>query len=507
MARPNLRAGPGSLTVPSTEIYDCAAMIEGTSGAAPQPIYLAGHWVTSSEVLEVHDPGQPGRLAGSTYLASEEQYEEAVSAAQVGFLAMRGLPAYERGRALRAISAGIAAQRDELATLIVRESGKPIRDARVEVDRGALTFRLAAEEAERMVGEAIPLDIGPAHVGRTGITRRFPIGPVAAISPFNFPLNLAAHKVAPAIAAGCSIVLKPPSRDPLTMLRVAGIIHDAGLPEGAVSVLPMSRRLGDRMVEDERFKLLSFTGSPAVGWRMKERAGRKRVVLELGGNAGAIVDASAELDWAVRRLLVGAFAYAGQVCISVQRLLVHESLWDAFLERFVAGAAALRLGDPMDPDVDLGPMVDAAAAERTELWVADAVQDGARVLVGGEADGSYFAPTVLVDADRSSQVCSEEAFAPLVVVFPFDDIEAAFDDINASRFGLQAGIFTNDLDHAWRAFERLEVGGVVINDVPTYRADHMPYGGVKESGQGREGLRWAIEDMTELRLMVMARPA
>jgi len=272
-------------------------------------------------------------------------------------------------------------------------------------------------------------------------------------------------------------------------------------------VLPMSRRLGDRMVEDERFKLLTFTGSPAVGWRMKERAGRKRVVLELGGNAGAIVDASAELDWAVRRLLVGAFAYAGQVCISVQRLLVHESLWDAFLERFVAGAAALRLGDPMDPDVDLGPMVDAAAAARTELWVADAVQDGARVLVGGEADGSYFAPTVLVDADRSSQVCSEEAFAPLVVVFPFDDIEAAFDDINASRFGLQAGIFTNDLDHAWRAFERLEVGGVVINDVPTYRADHMPYGGVKESGQGREGVRWAIEDMTELRLMVMARPA
>ena len=481
-------------------------MSEPTPDVTPQPIYLAGHWVTSPQLLEVHDPSHPGRLAGSTYLASEDQYEDAVTAAQRGFEAMRQLPAYERGRALRAISAGIAARRDELATLIVRESGKPIRDARVEVDRGALTFRLAAEEAERMVGEAIPLDIGPAHVGRTGITRRFPVGPVAAISPFNFPLNLAVHKVAPAIATGCSIVLKPPSRDPLTMLSVASIIHDAGLPEGAVSVLPMSRSLGDRLVKDERFRLLTFTGSPAVGWRMKERAGRKRVVLELGGNAGAIVDASADLDWAVRRLLVGAFAYAGQVCISVQRLFVHESLWESFLERFVAAAAALRMGDPMDPEVDLGPMVDTAAAERTERWVADAVRAGARVLVGGTADGSWFPPTVLVDADRSSQVCSEEAFAPLVAVFPFAAIEEAFDEINASRFGLQAGIFTNDLDHAWRAFERLEVGGVIINDVPTYRVDHMPYGGVKDSGQGREGVRWAVEDMTELRVMVIARP-
>jgi glyceraldehyde-3-phosphate dehydrogenase (NADP+) len=313
--------------------------------------------------------------------------------------------------------------------------------------------------------------------------------------------------VAPAIAAGCSIVLKPPSRDPLTMLKVAEVIAAAGLPEGAVSVLPMSRQLGDTMVADERFKLLSFTGSPGVGWRMKSRAGRKRVVLELGGNAGAIVDASADLDWAVKRLLVGAFAYAGQVCISVQRLLVHESVWDTFLERFVAAAGALRMGDPMDPETDLGPMVDELAAARTQRWVREAVDQGARVLLGGTAQGSWFAPTVIVDADPASQVCSEEAFAPLVVAFPFSDFEDALARVNDSRYGLQAGVFTGDLEHAWRAFETLEVGGVIVNDVPTYRVDHMPYGGVKDSGLGREGVRWAIEDMTELRLMVVARPA
>jgi glyceraldehyde-3-phosphate dehydrogenase (NADP+) len=352
----------------------------------------------------------------------------------------------------------------------------------------------------------MPLDIAPAHKGRHALTRRFPVGPVAGISPFNFPLNLAAHKVAPAIAAGCSIVLKPPSRDPLTMLVVAEIIEEAGLPDGAVSVLPMDRTLGDRLVEDERFKLLSFTGSPVVGWRMKERAGKKPVVLELGGNAGAIVDASADLDWAVKRALVGSFAFSGQVCISVQRLFVHEDVWEPFLERFVAGAAALKTGDPLDPATDIGPMVDAGAVERTARWVSEAVADGARVLTGGQADGLFFAPTVIVDAPRSAQVCTEEAFAPLVVASPFGDIEAAYAEVNASRFGLQAGVFTNDLAHAWRAFETLEVGGVIINDVPTYRVDHMPYGGVKESGIGREGLRWAIEDMTELRLMVVAQP-
>jgi len=473
---------------------------------ADHPIYLAGRWAESPRRLEVDDPAHPGVLAGSTFLATEEQYELAAAAAVGGFEAMKALPTYERAAALRRISEGIAARSEELAALISRESGKSIRDARVEAERGVLVFRLAAEEAERLGGETMPLDIGPAHKGRHALTRRFPIGPVAGISPFNFPLNLAAHKVAPALAAGCSIVLKPPSRDPLTMLVVAEIIDEAGLPEGAVSVLPMDRTLGDRLVEDERFKLLSFTGSPEVGWRMKARAGKKPVVLELGGNAGAIVDAGADLEWAVKRMLVGAFAFSGQVCISVQRLLVHEQVWEPFMERFVAGAAALRTGDPLDPETEIGPMVDADAVGRTQEWVAEAVADGAQVLTGGQAEGLFFRPTVMVNATRSSQVCSEEAFAPLVVAFPFSDIEEAFTEVNASRFGLQAGVFTNDLAHAWRAFETLDVGGVVINDVPTYRVDHMPYGGIKESGIGREGLRWAIEDMTELKLMVVAPP-
>ena len=482
-------------------------MNDTTVATTPHPIYLAGRWVDSPERLDVTDPAHDDRLAGTTYLATPEQYDAAADAAVSAFQETRRLPAFERGRMLRQICDGIIARRDELARLIVREAGKSIRDASVEVDRGALTFRLAAEEAERMVGETIPLDVHPLGKGRLGITRRFPVGPVAGISPFNFPLNLAAHKIAPAIAAGCTIVLKPPSHAPLTMLTVAEIMHDVGLPEGAVSILPMSRQLGDRLVSDERFKLLSFTGSPAVGWRMKERAGKKKVVLELGGNAGAIVDASADLDWAVKRVLIGGFAYSGQVCISVQRLYVHESVWDEFMERLVAAASQLKVGDPMDETVNLGPMVDAKAAQRTERWVDEAVADGAELLVGGKADGLFFPPTILRDVPRNAQLCSEEAFAPVVVAFPFSDIEDAFEQVNDSRFGLQCGIFSNDLSHAWRAFEVLDVGGVIINDVPTYRADHMPYGGVKESGLGREGLRWAIEDMTELRLMVVAQPA
>ncbi len=346
----------------------------------------------------------------------------------------------------------------------------------------------------------------PSSKGRLGVTRRFPIGPVAAISPFNFPLNLAAHKLAPAIAAGCSIVLKPPSKDPLTMLTVGEIVAEAGLPAGAVSILPMTRELGDRMVEDERFKLLTFTGSPAVGWPMKARAGKKKVVLELGGNAGVIVDASADLDWTVKRTLMGAFTYAGQTCISVQRMFVHEDVWEPFMSRFVAGAKALRLGDPADPTTDLGPMVDAAAAARTQRWVDEAVALGGKLLAGGTADGTFFAPTVLTDTPVTAQVCSKEAFAPLVVAFPFSDFDAAIAAVNDSTFGLQTGVFTNDLAHSWRAFEGLEVGGVIVNDVPTYRIDHMPYGGVKDSGLGREGLRWSIEDMTEIRIMVVAQP-
>ncbi|MDH4143498.1 MAG: aldehyde dehydrogenase family protein, partial [Chloroflexota bacterium] len=298
-----------------------------STGTKPHPIFLAGRWVVSPDVLAVANPADASNPAGATYNATPEQYEEAVQAAVAAFEVTRRLPAYERGRILRDISAGIRARREELGHLIALEAGKPIRDALVEVDRAVLTFRLGAEEAERMTGELIPLDLMPSSKDRVGITRRFPIGPIAGISPFNFPLNLAAHKVAPAIASGNPIVLKPPSKDPLTMLTVAEIIDAAGVPAGMVSILPMTRELGDRMVADERFKLLTFTGSPSVGWRMKERAGKKKVVLELGGNAGVIVDRTADIDWAVKRSLIGAFAYSGQVCISVQRMFVHEAVW------------------------------------------------------------------------------------------------------------------------------------------------------------------------------------
>jgi len=472
----------------------------------PHPIYLAGRWVDSPDRLEVSNPADPANPAGATYHATPEQYEEAVTAAVGAFEQTRVLPAYERGRALREISAGIKARREELAHVMSLEAGKPIRDALVEVDRATLTFRIGAEEAERMYGEVIPLDLMASSKGRVGITRRFPIGPIAGISPFNFPLNLAAHKLAPAIAAGCSIVLKPPSKDPLTMLTVGEIVDSVGLPPGAVSILPMSRELGDRMVADERFKLLSFTGSPSVGWRMKERAGKKKVVLELGGNAGVIVDKSADLDWAVKRCLAGAFAYAGQVCISVQRMYIHDDVREAFLEKFLAGVTNLKVGNPIEPITDVGPMVDEAAAGRTQRWVDEAVALGGKVLAGGHANGTFFEPTVLTDVPTTAQVCSNEAFAPLVVVFGFTDFEDAIRQVNDSFFGLQTGVFTNDLGHAWQAFGELEVGGVIVNDIPTYRIDHMPYGGVKDSGLGREGLRWSIEDMTELRILVLAQP-
>ena len=476
------------------------------TAAKPHPIFLAGRWVESPDQLRIENPADPDTPAGATYTATPEQYEEAVAAAVRAFETTRRLPAYERGRILRDISAGIKARREELGRIIATEAGKPIRDALVEVDRAVLTFRLGAEEAERMTGELIPLDLMPASKDRVGITRRFPIGPIAGISPFNFPLNLAAHKISPAIASGNPIVLKPPSKDPLTMLTVAEIIDAAGVPEGAVSILPMTRELGDRMVEDPRFKLLSFTGSPSVGWRMKERAGKKKVVLELGGNAGVIVERSADLDWAVRRTLVGAYTYAGQVCISVQRMYIAEEVWDEFMERFIEGAKGLKVGAPLDPTTDVGPMVDANAASRTQRWVDEAVALGGKVLLGGKADGNFFAPTVLTDVPLSAQVCSNEAFAPLVVAFPFRDFDDAVRGVNDSFFGLQTGVFTNDLAHAWHAFSELEVGGVIVNDIPTYRIDHMPYGGVKDSGQGREGLRWAIEDMTEIRIMVLAWP-
>ena len=475
----------------------------------PQKILIAGSWETSPTLHEVRSPFD-GRVVGTTYLASPDQVERAAAGSIAGFAAMRALGAWERSAILRTTATAITARREELAALLSAEAGKPLRDALAEIDRGALTFRLAGEEAERMIGETIPLDLNAAGKDRLGITRRFPIGPVLGISPFNFPLNLAAHKVAPAIAAGCSIVLKPPSADPLIMLKVAEIMVEAGLPKGALSVIPTARAEADRLIDDERFRLLSFTGSPAIGWKMKARAGTKRVLLELGGNAACIIDASAQLDWAVKRTLVGSFAYAGQVCISVQRIFVHASIADEFERRLVAGAATLKVGDPADAATDVGPLIDDGAAARTSEWIAEAVAGGARLLAGGAAldpkSPRLFAPTILADVPRTARICSEEAFAPVVLLERFSDFNEALSAVNASRYGLQCGLFSNDLAHVRRAFDELEVGGVIVNDVPTYRIDNMPYGGVKESGLGREGVRWAVEEMTELRLLVLADP-
>lgn len=474
-------------------------------GAPTTPIYLAGEFVEAGTPLEVRNPAT-GELVGMTFQAGPEELERATRAAVDAIAKMRRLASFERRDALAHVAERINEEADELAELLTRESGKPIKDARGEVARAALTFRTAGEEALRLNGEWLPLDWNAASRGRTGIVRRYPIGPVAGISPFNFPLNLAAHKVAPAIAAGCSIVLKPPSKDPLVMLRVAQYLDETDLPKGAVSILPMDRPTGDQLVRDDRFKLLSFTGSPSVGWKMKAEAGKKKVVLELGGNAGAIVDETADLDWAASRLVYGSFAYAGQVCISVQRVYVVDSVYEAFAAKFVEKVRQVKVGDPLDPATDLGPMVDEKAVQRTHEWVQEAIEAGATALVGDEPNGLFYPPTVLVDAPKSCRVCGEEVFAPVVNLFRVRDFAAAINEINDSQFGLQCGVFTNDMERTLTAHDELEVGGVIVNDIPTWRIDHMPYGGVKDSGLGREGLRYSIEDMTEPRLLAFVRP-
>lgn len=472
--------------------------------AKTYPIYLAGEWETSDDPLPITNPYN-GEVIGTTYQATRDQVERAIVAAEAVFPQMRAMPTYERVNLLKAFSAKLKERRDEVARMIALEAGKPIRDAEVETDRGVFTIDTAAEEAKRIEGEVMPLDLLASSKGRFGIVRRFPIGPVSGISPFNFPLNLALHKLAPALASGNPLVLKPPSRDPLTMLLIAEMLEEIGVPKGAVSVLPMSREVGDILVEDDRFKLLSFTGSPDVGWEMKKRAGMKRVVLELGGNAGVIIDEDSDLDYAVSRIKIGAFAYAGQVCISVQRVFVHENVYAAFKEKLVAAVETIKMGDPLDHTTDLGPMIDEKNVGRVQTWIDDAKAAGASVLTGGKSDGRFYHPTVIENAPRTSFVCSREAFAPLVTIFKVGSFKEAVDAVNDSEYGLQAGVFTNNLERSLYAFEQIEAGGVIINDIPTYRIDHMPYGGIKASGLSREGLRYAIEDMTEMRLMVFNR--
>jgi glyceraldehyde-3-phosphate dehydrogenase (NADP+) len=469
------------------------------------PLYLAGRWEKSPEPLPVTSP-YDGSLVGTTYLASAGQLEEATAAAEKAFKTTSRLAAFEREEILLFISRGIAEKREELARLMAQEAGKPIRDTAVEITRAINTFKVAAEEAKRIGGEVLSIDWLPLAKGRLGITRRFPIGPVAAISPFNFPLNLAAHKIAPAIAAGNPVVVKPPSDAPLVLLTVAGIVHESGLPAGGFSVLPMTRALGDRLIADDRFKLITFTGSSPVGWGMKERAGKKRVVLELGGNGGVIIDRDADLDYAVQRVVAGAFSFAGQVCISVQRVFIHDEVYHTFSKSLVEAVKRLKVGDPLDPATDVGPVIDDASAERIQSWIEEAAKAGSRVLVGGGRQGRLLEPTVLADVSTACKICSQEAFAPIVDIASFHDFDEALTRVNESAYGLQAGVFTGSLEHALRAFEELEVGGVMINDVPTFRIDHMPFGGTKDSGFGREGVKYAIEDQTEIRLMVFNRP-
>jgi acyl-CoA reductase-like NAD-dependent aldehyde dehydrogenase len=470
---------------------------------ADRPFFLAGRWERSETPLPVVNP-YDGSLIATTWLAGDDAFDAATRAAVDAAPVMRRLPAYERAAILRRAAEAIAARRDEIGRTIAAEAGKALKDALGEADRAAGTFEAAADEARRVEGVVLPMDLAPHGKAKVAFTRRFPIGPVAAISPFNFPCNLSAHKLAPAIAAGNPIVLKPATKTPLSALVLADVLERAGLPKGALSVLPMSRQTGNRLVTDERYMLLTFTGSSAVGWAMKAQAGRKKVVLELGGNAGVIVDETADIDFAVSRVAVGGFALAGQSCISVQRVYVQSRVFERFATGLVAAVEKLVVGDPLDPATDVGPMIEEAEAARVDEWVKEAVAAGARVLTGGRRLGrALYAPTVLTAVPDTARVCTQEVFAPLVGLYPFDDFNDALARVNQSSYGLQAGVFTNDLVRALVAHEVLDVGGVIVNDVSAWRIDHMPYGGVKDSGIGREGPRYAIEEMTEPKLVVI----
>ena len=464
------------------------------------PFLLDGRLVAEGEPVEIRAPYGKEVLA-VVFRGTRAHAEAAIEAATRAFERTRKMPACERQAVLQKIAGALDKRREEFARVLAQEAGKPIKQARVEVERAIFTFTVAAEEATRIYGEVLPLDLQPQAAGRWAMLRRFPLGPIAAITPFNFPLNLAAHKIGPAIAAGCSMVLKPPPQDPLTTLMLAQVVQEAGWPDGALNVLPLSNEDAGLLVSDPRLKLLSFTGSAAVGWELKKRAAKKRVVLELGGNAGVIVHGDTDLAYAAERCAAGGFSYAGQSCISVQRIFVERRVVEAFTAALVAAAAKLKTGDPMDDTTDVGPLIRDLDAMRAEEWVQEAVAAGASLLCGGHRQGSLLEPTVLTGTTPGMRVNCLEVFAPIVTVEPYDDFLDAVRRVNDSPFGLQAGVFTNDVRLLLRAYEELQVGGVIAGDVPSFRMDHMPYGGVKESGTGREGLRYAIEEMTEQKLL------
>lgn len=469
---------------------------------ATHGLYIDGKWLDDGDLVDIRAP-YDGAVIGRVHQGHREHAEAAITAAVKAFGTTRRLPTFERQRVLRQIATGIQERKDEFVRTLAHEAGKPIKSARTEVDRGIFTFNIAAEETARGYGEYLPLDWQQSTAGRWGIVRPFPLGPIAGITPFNFPLNLVAHKVAPAIAAGCSIVLKPAPQTPLSSLLLAEVIQQAGWPDGGFNVVLLSNEDSGLLVTDERIKLISFTGSAAVGWAIKNNAGKKKVLLELGGNSGVIVHNDADLAYAAERCIMGAFSYAGQACISVQRILVEHSVYGKFIDLLLAGVSKLKTGDPLDESSDVGPLIRESDAIRAADWVEEAVRGGARLLCGGKRKGSLLEPTVLSGTKPDMKVNCQEIFAPVVTVEPYSDFASALREINNSAYGLQAGLFTHDAKLIFQAYEELEVGGLMAGDVPTFRIDHMPYGGVKDSGLGREGVRYAIEEMTEPKLLVM----
>ncbi|HEY3209669.1 MAG TPA: aldehyde dehydrogenase family protein [Actinomycetota bacterium] len=467
-----------------------------------KPFYIAGEWRTGQGELEVKSPWD-GSVVAELGVPTDADVEDAVTSAVNTFKESRHLPTYARAEALSHISRRIAERVDQIAEIVAREGGKPLKWSKVEVTRAASTFRWASEEARRFGGEFLPLDTEQSLGSRAGIVRRFPFGPVIGISPFNFPVNLVAHKIAPALAVGAPIVVKPAGVTPLGALALADLFDETELPKGMLSVLPISSERAQKLVEDHRFKKFTFTGS-GIGWKLKGLDPRKHVTLELGGNAGVIVHSDADLDHAALRIAIGGYYQAGQSCISVQRVLIQSEVYDYFVARLVKDVDSLKVGDPMDPTVDVGPLIDHGALERVDAWVKEAVQQGAEILTGGKREDPLYYPTILANTTPEMRVRCEEVFGPVITVQPYQTFEEALAEVNSTPYGLQAGVFTSSIERAMLAHRELEVGGVIVNDMSAFRADQMPYGGSKESGYGREGLRYAMEEMTEPRIMVLS---
>ena len=468
-----------------------------------RPFLVNGQWRTGEGTFEVHSPYDDAVVA-EIAVPTADDVEESARVADETFGDSKDLPVWARAEALDHISKRLGETIEENAKLIAAEGGKPLKWATVEATRAVSTFRWASEVIRHGNDEVMRLDTEQALGSRMGLLRRFPIGPVLGITPFNFPLNLVAHKVAPALAVGAPIVVKPASVTPIGSLRLAEFFAETDLPKGMFQVLPVSSKIADGMARDDRFKKISFTGSSEIGWYLKGLDPKKRVTLELGGNAGVIVHSDADLDFAAQRIAFGGYYQAGQSCISVQRVVVASEVYDDFAARLTKQVESLKVGDPMDPTVDVGPVIQKGEVDRIQSWVEEAVSQGAEVLTGGTGEGPIFQPTLLADVTPDMKVCREEVFGPVVTISPYQTFDDALKSVNDSKYGLQAGVFTNDINRAMEAHRTLEVGGVIVNDVSAFRADQMPYGGSKDSGVGREGLRFAMDEMTEQRIMVLS---